>query len=439
MDYEKYSVIHFDDKKALWRTEGLPFCLEFFLPGFWHKQTVALHEINDRGVQEIAFDPSAFDSPNHDLKVPPNADYAGFRIVRNKGVFDEVGAFMDASYFRMIGFGQNYGSSARGLALNTGASEPEEFPVFQQFWIRRPGKEVKELALYALMDSPSLAGAYRFIIRPGTTTLTEIKAALFPRKEIRQFGIAPLTSMFLYGENSHPAFGGFRPQVHDVDGLLMHNSHDEWIWRPLEAGKMTRIDVFQDDEPRGFGLIQRDRNFEHYQDIDARFQLRPSIWVQPKGHWGKGAVELVELASDQEYSDNIAAFWVPSVPLQIGRRFDIEYELHWTTKDPLPARLGHVLATRIALLEGKPPHVRFVVEFGGAPVESVPGAEKPFADIGYGAGVQPVTSDLFKNEFNQSWRLVVEIVQPRQAVNLRACLKRHDRPITESWNFTWQP
>ena len=359
--------------------------------------------------------------------------------MRCGAVLDEMAVFLDASYFRMIGWGQNYGTSARGLALNTVGNEPEEFPAFRQFWIRRPGKSDREITVYALMDSPSVAGAFRFIIRPGTTTITQVKAALFPRREVKEFGIAPLTSMFLYDENSHPPFRDFRPAVHDADGLLMHNGHDEWIWRPLETGKMTRINAYQDENPRGFGLVQRDRGFEHYQDMVAGFQCRPSVWVQPLGKWGKGSVQLVELASDQEFFDNIVAFWVPSAPPPVGHGLDIEYELHWTTTDPSPLELAHVRATRIGRTNGKPPNLRFVVEFAGAAVETLPGTEKLDADINYGAGAVPVTHDLFKNELNQTWRLVIEIVEPRQAVDLRASLKRGARQITDTWNFTWQP
>jgi glucans biosynthesis protein len=439
LSYDEYVAIQFDDKKAIWRADHLPFCLEFFLPGYLHKRDVALHEITGQGVRDFAFDPNLFDNPTHNLALSASGGYAGFRIERNGGNLDEVGAFLDASYFRMIGRGQDYGTSARGLALNTVSSEPEEFPVFQQFWIRRPGKQDHEITVFALMDSPSIAGAYRFIIRPGTTTVTEVKAVLFPRQEVKEFGIAPLTSMFLFNENSHPLFGDFRPEVHDADGLLMHNGQGEWIWRPLETGKMTRVDAYQDENPHGFGLMQRDRNFEHYQDLVAGFQRRPSVWVQPSGNWDKGAVELVQLASDQEPDDNIVAFWRPSVSPLAGRALELEYQLYWTTNDPSPLDEGHVQATRIGRTTGQPPHLRFVVEFGGGAVESLPSTAKLAANVEYGTGAVPVTYDLFKNEYNQTWRLVIEIVEPRQAVNLGAYLKHGDRRITETWNFTWQP
>ena len=339
----------------------------------------------------------------------------------------------------MIGRGQNYGTSARGLALNTVANEPEEFPAFQQFWVRRPEWKDRELTAYALMDSPSVAGAYRFVIRPGTTTVAVVKAALFPRRAVKEFGIAPLTSMFLYGKNGHPPFFDFRPEVHDADGLLMQTGRGEWIWRPLEGGKMKQVDTFQDEGPRGFGLMQRERDFERYQDLAARYQSRPSVWVQPVGNWGKGSVELVQLASDDEAFDNVVAFWRPAAPPPPGHALEVDYELHWTTHDPSPSALGHVQATRIGRMNRVSQRFRFVVEFGGAAVESLPRQEPLTAHVEYGVAAGAVRHDVFKNEYNQSWRLVIEMAEPRQALNLRARLERSGRPITETWDYCWQP
>ena len=439
LSYEQYQAIQFNHQKALWREEGLPFRLEFFLPGSGHKQVVSLHEIAPDGVRDIVFDAQLFDLGSNHLKLPANLGYAGFRIVQPGIDVIEVAAFLDASYFRMIGRGQDYGTSARGLALNTVADESEEFPTFRQYWIHRPEKNDRTITVYALLDGPSVAGAYRFIIQPGTTTVAVVKATLFARREVKEFGIAPLTSMFLYGKNGHPPFSDFRSEVHDADGLLMHNGRGEWIWRPLEAGKMTRVDSFQDESPRGFGLMQRERDFECYQDLVAGYQRRPSVWVQPLGNWGKGVVELVQLASDQEAFDNVVAFWRPTATPQAGHALDVNYELHWTTNDPSGLGLGHVRATRIGRMTGKLPHLRFVVEFAGAAVESLPKTEPLTANIVYGAAAERVAHDLFKNEFNQTWRLVIEIVEPRQALSLRAGLERQGQPITETWNYTWQP
>ena len=439
LTYEQYAAIRFDDRKALWREAGLPFEFEFFLCGYRHKQVVALHEIDAQQVRDIAFDASLFDRGTNRLVSAARPGYAGFRLGQPDSPISEVAVFLDASYFRMIGRGQTYGTSARGLALNTVANEPEEFPAFQQFWVRRPEPKDREVTVYALMDSPSVAGAYRFVIRPGTTTVAVVKAALFPRRAVKEFGIAPLTSMFLCGKNGHPPFVDFRPEVHDADGLLLQTGRGEWIWRPLEGGKMTRVDTFQDEGPRGFGLMQRERDFERYQDLAARYQGRPSVWVQPLGNWGKGSVELVQLASDDEAFDNVVAFWRPAAPPPPGHALEVEYELHWATNDPSPSALGHVQATRIGRMNRVSPRFRFVVEFGGAAVESLPRQEPLTARVEYGAAAGVVRHDLFKNEYNQSWRLVIEMGEPRQALNLRARLERSGHPVTETWDYSWQP
>jgi glucans biosynthesis protein len=438
LNFDQYSGIQFLEDKARWKKEGRPFYLEFFPAGYLHNQIVVIHEVEGQASREIPFDPALFKSADG-ATLPADLGYAGFKINQPVANFIEVASFLDATYFRMLGRGQDYGTSARGLALNLVGDEKEEFPVFKQFWIVKPGVNDHTITVYALMDSPSVAGAYGFTIQPGEETVATVKAVLYLRRAVKEFGIAPLTSMFLFGKNGHAPLADFRPEVHDADGLLMQNGKGEWIWRPLDQGKMTRVDAFQDESPRGFGLMQRDRNFEDYQDLVERYQRRPSVWVQPVGNWGKGAVELVELASDLETSDNISAFWVPATPPAPGSRLDLQYQLHWTTTDPSPANLGHVRAMRISRINGKPAHLRFVIDFDGAAMESIPAGEKLASEINCSEGALIVSADIFKNEFNHTWRLVIETIEPTKATNLRASLKRGEHAVTETWNYTWQP
>jgi glucans biosynthesis protein len=416
LSYVEHRAIRFNQQKALWKDEKLPFEIEFFHPGYFHKQVVTLHQIDGDRVGQIPFNAEFFDYGTNRLRLPQDLGFAGFRVTHPLKDFGEVGSFVGASYFRMIGRGQIYGSSARGLALNTVLREEEEFPSFQQFWLRKPRSSDKELIVYALLDSPSVAGAYRFIIRPGTNTLATVRAALFPRRELKEFGIAPLTSMFLHGENGRALFDDFRPEVHDADGLLMQSGRGEWIWHPFEKGRMMRVNAFKDENPRGFGLLQRDRDFDHYQDLVAHFERRPSVWVRPLGNWGQGAVRLVQLPSDREFFDNVVAFWVPATPPTTGTVTDVEYELHWTKSDPAPIRLGRVEATRIGEVVTEPPrnppHLRFVVDFGGEALESLTAKEQLSARVEHGPDVQFVADSLLKNDMNQTWRLVIEIVQP---------------------------
>lgn len=443
LSYEQHRAIGFVHEKAIWRKDDLPYGLEFFHPGYAAKDHVLIHEVNGRKIRLIQFDKGFFDYGTNQYAIPSDLGFAGFRLVQFKKDFGEVAAFAGASYFRMIGSGQAFGTSARGLALNTVMPEGEEFPAFEQFWIRRPGKNSREVVVYALLDSPSAAGAYQFIIRPGVETVAAVKAAIFPRRSVKKFGLAPLTSMFLHGENGRPIFADFRPEVHDADGLLIHSGRGEWIWHPLEAGKMMRANVYADENPHGFGLMQRDRDFEHYQDVIAQFERRPSVWVRPLGKWGRGSVELVQLPSDKEFMDNTVAFWVPAEPPQAGVPVDLEYEIHWTKTDALPKSLGRVRASRVgrAIVEPAdgPQNLRFVIDFEGGGLESLSNKTKLTAKIQCGEGVRAVTDNLFKNEENHTWRLVIEIADPGKAVDLEACLMRDDVAVTETWTFTWQP
>jgi glucans biosynthesis protein len=249
--------------------------------------------------------------------------------------------------------------------------------------------------------------------------------------------------MFLHGKNGRTQNTDFRPEVHDSDGLLIHNGRDEWIWHSLEAGRMLRINAFSDENPRGFGLIQRERRFDEYQDLVAHFEKRPSVWVLPRGAWGKGSVQLVQIPSDREFQDNIVAFWVPESAPKPGVPLSLEYELHWTKEDHFNRELGQVRATRIGRVVVDPPknpaNLRFVIDFGGAAVESLSNREILTAEVTYGKDVKFVADSVYKNEVDQTWRLVIEIADPGKAADLTALLKYHDRPITETWTYTWQP
>ena len=440
LTYEQYQSIRFQPGEALWADAPSPFQVEFFLPGFLHKHTVAIHEVSSQNVRRIPFAPEAFQFGTNGPALPKDLDYAGLRIIYGRPG-REVAVFLDATYFRMVGLKSVFGTSARGLALNTSPPDHEEFPAFREFWLRKPEKQDQTLVLWALLDSPSVAGAYEFAITPGPATVSRVRASLFPRKEVRQFGIAPLTSMFLYDRNSHPPYADFRPEVHDCDGLLMHTGQDEWIWRPLDSRKMIRLNSYLDTSPKGFGLIQRGRAFTAYEDLVARFDLRPNVWVEPTGNWGEGHVELVQLPSDIEFLDNVVAFWVPKNPPHPGKELTVSYQLHWLTNTISTPGLGYVRSTLIGQVStkvsGKPPRVRFVVEF------SRPGkldaTNQIGAEVSCGPEAKLLTRDIIPNQLDGTLRLVLEISEPAKAVDLRACLTERHRPITETWSYTWQP
>jgi glucans biosynthesis protein len=439
MNYVEHQGIQFNHKQTIWSAQSLPFGLEFFHPGAHSRDMVTIHLIERDEIKTVRFNTNYFLYPTN-FDIPDGLSFSGFRVTQPRQRNREVAAFLGASYFRMIGLNQAYGASARGLALNTLSPQGEEFPVFEEFWIQTPKKSANQLTVYALMNSPSVTGAYQFIIRPGESTIANVKAVLYPRLEVKEFGLAPLTSFFLHGKNGRPLFNDFRPEVHDSDGLLINNGKGEWIWHPLEHGAVNRVNTFMDQNPRGFGLMQRERDYENYQDPLARFELRPSVWVKPRGKWGKGVVKLVQLTSDREYYDNVVAYWLPEEAPRPGRPLEIEYDLHWTNLDPLPATLGRVRATRVGRTapDVKPINLRFVVDFEGRAVESLSAKEKLFVDIHPDPWIKVITHSCEKSAINETWRLVLEIVEPEKTGDVRALLRRGREPITETWNFTWQ-
>ena len=293
LDYDQYRDIRYKREKSLWLEEKLPFQLQFFHRGFLFNDRVKLNLIEGGTARPIDFSRDYFDYGKNQFpeQMPSDMGLAGFRILYpllKNPQFDDIAVFQGASYFRGVGLGQAYGLSARGLALDTGMSKAEEFPVFKEFWIEKPVPESTFLTVYALLDSPSATGAYRFIIRPEVDLVMDVKAHLYLRQGVERFGVAPLTSMFFHGENSDRFFDDFRPEVHDSDGLLIGMRNGEWVWRPLNNPSKLRTSVFQGNDIVGFGLIQRDRNFENYQDLEAMYHQRPSVSGGDPRNLGKG-------------------------------------------------------------------------------------------------------------------------------------------------------
>ncbi|MDD4885777.1 MAG: glucan biosynthesis protein D [Thiomonas sp.] len=268
-----------------------------------------------------------------------NADPAGWRVLAPDARTDWM-AFLAASYFRCSGTSNRYGLSARGISVDTGLPGPEEFPAFTDFWIEQPSDD--HVITHALLDGPSLAGAYAIDTwrHEGVDVVQDVRCALFLRRDVQRLGIAPQTSMFLYDQtradgmpHAHP-IGDWRPQVHDSGGLAIRTGSGERIWRPLHNPSKARMNAFRADHPSGFGLMQRDRDFTNYEDDELFYDLRPSLWVQPRGDWGAGSVMLYEMASISETVDNIGAFWVADEPARAGQRRDVAYQLTWTSADP---------------------------------------------------------------------------------------------------------
>ncbi len=446
LTYDQLRRIEFNGGHSLWHGRKLPFEVQFLHPGFLHTQTVAVHELYAGRAKPVAFNRDHFNYQDLQVgEIPTTMGFAGLRLMFPFGGpsarHQELGSFVGASYFRFLHRGAAYGLSARGLALNTWSEGEEEFPRFTEFWLERPTAEARTLTLYALLESDSVAGAYRFVITPGEATVVHVTATVFARRNAKVFGVAPLTSMFWHGENSYPTTRDFRPEVHDSDGLLMHNGAGEWIYRPLVNPRGIRVTTFADENPRAFALLQRDRDFENYQDLEASYHTRPSAWVEPIGRWGKGVIRLTEVPTTGEFDDNIVAFWAPDQLPAVGQPIDFEYRLHWIN-DQMDQPGGVVRSTRHGKSAYYEPGLeRFVIDFDGRQLQALPADARLEHVISVGVGAKLNHAALQKNPVNNTWRVAFTIRPDgsNRPIEMRCFLKQDTHALTETWSYLWQP
>lgn len=443
--YDQYRDLRFREEETLWRNLGRPLQVRFFHPGYLYNRIVQFYEIHGERVDPIPYSPEMFkfemSMAPAQAKVPRDLGFAGFRAhypLNRPGVLDEVISFLGESYFRAVGKDQVWGLSARGLAVNPLMSGPEEFPAFTKFWLRRPEAYDRALQCYALLEGPSVTGGYEFLIEPGETTRVHVKARLFFRRKVQRLGIAPLTSMFWFGENTSNTFGDFRPEVHDSDGLLVHTTSGEWIWRPLAWHKATQHNVFAG--ARGFGLLQRDREFPHYQDLEAKYHQRPSVWVELKKGFNRGDAHLVQTPAKNEYHDNVNAFWTPSeIPLP-GTSLELEYTLHWYNENGAWPPLARCISTRIDYQEA-PFFRQFFLDFTSDRLRNLPPDAGLSAEITTPEGLPLKDVAVQKNDWDKSWRasFIVSTPRPGKPIEMRCALKLGAETVSETWTHTWLP
>ncbi len=446
-------AIPFRPDRSMWSEPGMPFRMRLFHRGQWFNNAVRVYEVVDGQAEELHYDPALFDLSRAGVApdaLPNDLAYAGFTLyVRDPSMesFKEKLAFLGASYFRAIGSDHHWGSSGRGIAINTNLPDAqEEFPNFEKFWLVRPTEDEKSATVYALLNGPSVTGAYRFVVTPGPYTTVHTETALFFRTGVGKVGLAPLTSMFLMGEEQPSRFGAWRPEVHDADGLLMVTRDGEHIWRPLDNPGATRVSMFSLENPQGFGLIQRDRDFNSYLDPNLEYHRRPSVWVQAHGDWGKGAVELIEFHSGDEDFDNIAAFWVPGDTADVvsGKRFDFGYTLWFCDDQPPVPSAGRFLHTRRgvpqALFPGKREHgaIRFVlIAKGGGLEEQYAALPEVVTSVRNGRVIG--TPSVVRFAELDGWQVMIdaEKYDGDRPLEIDAYLKRGDDVLTETWHYRW--
>lgn len=450
LDYDDYRLIRFADARARWQDEATRFRLAAFHMGWLFPEPVRLFEVEGGMASEMLFSTDDFEYLN-DLatRVPEHAELpgvAGFRLnhpLNRPDKWDELVAFVGASYFRALGRNSAYGISARGLALNTATAQGEEFPRFSRFYTERDTAGGDRITVYATLEGPSVTGAYRFVITPGTDTVMDVTCRLFFRQDVAELGIAPLTSMFLFSEKNRAEFDDFRPNVHDSDGLRILRADGDVIWRPLNNPPQLTGSYFAETAPRRFGLHQRDRAFDSYQDTHSRYERRPSLDVEPLGDWGKGHVRLVEIPSDLEANDNIVAYWVPEAPAKAGDAREFAYRLHWgDLSHDLGDPLAYVFETRsghggFAGVEAQQGTRKFVVDFKGGLIGGME-PDSPIEAVVTIANGEITGTVVEKIPDSDIWRLVIDIsAAPGAVVELAAHLAGFDRKLTENWLYQW--
>jgi glucans biosynthesis protein len=441
LSYDQYREIRVKPDRAIWSSEGLPFTMDLLHRGFLFTDAVAIYIIADGRARRLAYSPELF-TFGPGVSSPPEgsvADFSGFRLrapLNRPNIYDEFAVFQGASYYRAAAKGQIYGLSARGLALNTGTAEGEEFPFFRAFWIERPAAQASAIVMHALLDSESTTGAYRLTIRAGDSTVMDVEMTLYPRQELKQAGLAPLTSMFFFGTNDHTGIDDFRPAVHDSDGLAIWNGRGEWLWRPLTNPETLQVSSFIDNNPRGFGLLQRRRAFADYQDLEAHYEHRPSLWVEVIGDWGEGVVQLIEIPSKSEGNDNIVAFWSPKQAIPAQSEYRFTYRLHWCRTPPAVPPTATVAETRVGAGPDKGTR-RFSIDFvGGRLGELKPDAPvEPEVTTSAGS-IQHLVAQ--PNPATNGWRTGFVVAPGDAAVaELRCTLKLGDELLSEVWYYRW--
>lgn len=438
LDYDAMAKIGYRPERTLWGDRGDATGVRFFPLMKYARRPISIAVVEQGIARPFSYDSALFsapsDSPFHSLgKVE---GFSGFRVMNKGGIGDWL-AFQGASYFRTAGALNQYGLSARGLAVDTGLSRPEEFPDFTHFWLEHGGDGA--ITVYALLQGPSVTGAYRFVNRKEDKgVVQDVSSAIFLRNSVERLGIAPLTSMFWYGEGQRRQAIDWRPEVHDSDGLAIHNGAGERIWRPLNNPPHTQYSSFADKGPRGFGLLQRDRNFDHYQDDAVFFEKRPSLWVEPRGDWGEGAVALFEIPTAREYDDNIVAFWSPKNGTTAGSRLTHDYRLRWIAEEPETMPVARIV--NVWRGEGGPPGQpsaaagsRLMVDFTGDRLAGLTykSPVRPVVDVSGGtllkSGCYPVVG------LPDTWRMIIDIGPNGAApVEIRAWLRMGNDALSET-------
>lgn len=441
LPYEAYVGIRRTAEGMIWAGENIGFVIEPLHRGFLFASPLDIHLVEGGVAQKTPYDPAKF---TFGRVVPPaqpgDISFSGFRVLvpREGEGLQEIAIFQGASFFRALARGQTFGAAARVLALRTADPRGEEFPQIRAVWIERPTLASQTLIIHALVDSESASAACRLTLHAGEATIIDSECTLFARVALDHIGLAAMSASYLFGPVDRRRPDDIRPSVFEANGLQMFTGAGEWLWRPVANRETLQVSGFADKNPRGFGFLQRDRDFDHFQDDDQHWERRPSLWIEPIEDWGEGMVVLVEIPSESEANDNIIAYWRPKKPVAAGASLSLAYRQFWAWSPPERPPLAHVAQSRGGrAAQGK--RRRFAVDFvGDALADPGRAAEiKPMASTAPGA-VANIRTMLSPER--KTLRVLFEIDPGGESLcEIRLVLEAGGKPASETWLYRWTP
>jgi glucans biosynthesis protein len=439
---EQYAQIQ--DVNPLWSDSDSPFQVQFYLPGSYFPRPEKISVVENGQSRPIPFRLANFTFGDlHPDSLPQDLGYAGFRLLYPLNTppnYNEFISFLGATYFRAVGKDAIYGTSARGIGIDTAQSSGEIFPYYSHIWLVKPAPGSSEMTVYALMDSSVVTGAYRFVIHPGTDCVVDVESTIYLRKPVQVLELAPLTSMFWHGHGRGVRAGDWHPAQHDSSELVLADGNGEWISRPLDNPLQIQTTTYSMQQPQGFGLIQQPRDFSAYQGIDTQYQRRPSVWVSPVGDWGEGQVHLVELPTNNPDMDNIDVFWVPATQPQPGQPYHYAYQLRFFNSQHGLIPLAHPIATYLGYDTKDPEWQRVVVDFADGALAKLPQSMAVRAHFSAADGAQVRDQQVQFSPDGHFWRLSAEVqTAANTPSNLRAYLTLDGQVMTDTWTFLLQP
>lgn len=438
---EAYDAIHPAEGRALWADRNVGYVLEPLLRGSIFETPVSLFVIENGLVQPVAYDKTAFVAPGLDLPdLEPDAAFSGFRLrARFEGAeaVSSFALFQGASFFRLVAEGQDFGINARALALRPADSRGEEFPLFRALFVETPAPG-QPVVVHALADSESATAAFKITLTPGRDVSTAaIEGTVFARADLDHIGLGGMQGNYLFGPLDRNRVDDLRAAAFSVEGLAIHNGYGEPIWRPVHNPEALQVSAFVDRGPKGFGLMQRARAYDDFEDDRRHWEQRPSLWLEPLDDWNEGAVTLLEIPSDSELNENVFAYWRPKAKLAKGVEMRFQCRQHWSKgwPDPLPPEIARVRDSRCG--HGSTGSRRlFAVDFEGDTLFQ-PGD----IDVDLSASAGTITrQDRFRYPERKTLRILFELDPgSARASELRLALRRGQARVSESWLFRWTP